>query len=142
KIRSNLKKTGAIQTVLKNLKLDKLYSCVLLDKSESNLGMFKVAESVLTYGEIDKETLKKLLMRRSMLSNKKRYEWKEAELTAFVEDLLAGKKSLSDIKVKKIFHLHPPIKGFERNGKKAPYKLKGASGYRGNDINGLLQRMI
>jgi large subunit ribosomal protein L30 len=41
-----------------------------------------------------------------------------------------------------MFNLHPPIKGFEKKGKKAPFSLKGAFGYRGKEINNLLERMI
>jgi len=142
KIRSGLKRTAAIQAVLKNLGLKKLHSCTLMNKSDSTMGMLKVAESVLTYGEIDKETLKNLLLKRARISNSKKYVWEDNKLNAFVDEYFDDKKSLSDIKIKRVFNLHPPIKGFERKGKKAPYSIKGVFGYRGSAINQLIQRMI
>ena len=41
-----------------------------------------------------------------------------------------------------VFRLHPPRKGLGRKGIKAPFKRKGALGYRGTDINNLIRRMI
>lgn len=142
RIRSNLRKARAVKAVTDGLNLRKLYSCVLMDKSDSNLGMLSSAESVLTYGEIDKETLKKLLLKRGRVSNAKKYEWDEAKLNSFAEEFMDGKRTLNDMKIKRVFNLHPPIKGFERMGKKTPYTLKGVFGYRGAAINSLLQRMI
>ncbi len=142
RIRSSVKKSASIGAVIKNLDLHKLYSCVLLDNSPSNLGMIKKAESVLTYGEINNETLKKLLLKRARLSNRKKYEWQDAQLDETVQGLLSGNSSLEDAKIKRVFNLHPPIKGFERRGKKTPYSSKGVFGYRGANINDLLERMI
>lgn len=142
RIRSQLKKSGPARKVVDGLGLSKLYSCVLMDNSPSNLGMIKRAESILTYGEINGETLKKLLLKRARLSNRKKYEWDEAKLNDAVNGIMSGDKGLDEIKVKRVFNLHPPIKGFERRGKKAPFTMKGVFGYRGTDINNLLERMI
>ncbi len=142
RIRSSLKKSGQIGAVIKNLDLHKLYSCVLLDNSPSNLGMVKRADSVLTYGEINNEMLKKLLLKRARLSNRKKYEWEDTQLNEAVQNILSGKSNLEDMKIKRVFNLHPPIKGFERRGKKTPYGSKGVFGYRGPNINLLLDRMI
>ena len=43
---------------------------------------------------------------------------------------------------KKVYHLHPPRKGFGRKGIKTVYKAGGALGNRGKDINNLIQRML
>ncbi|RLG98767.1 50S ribosomal protein L30, partial [Candidatus Bathyarchaeota archaeon] len=48
-------------------------------------------------------------------------------------------KDLPDIKP--VFRLHPPRKGFKGKIKKS-FKAGGASGYRGEAINELLERMI
>jgi large subunit ribosomal protein L30 len=42
--------------------------------------------------------------------------------------------------VKPIFRLSPPRKGYE--GNKKSYQNGGALGYRGKDINDLIQRML
>ncbi len=142
RIRSSLKKSGDIGKVIKNLDIRKLYSCTLLDNSPSNLGMIKKADSVLTYGEINNEMLEKLLLKRARLSNRKKFEWQDAQLKEAAQSILSGKSGLEDMKIKRVFNLHPPIKGFERRGKKMPYTSKGVFGYRGADINSLLDRMI
>lgn len=142
RIISILKKSGSAQSIMGSLNLKKLYSCTLLDKTKSNLGMLKKIDNLVTYGEIDAETLKALLARRAMVSSKKRYEWQGSSLDDFTKAFLDGKQSFDDIKIKSVFNLHPPIKGFERRGKKTPFNLKGAFGYRGAEINKLLKRMI
>ncbi len=42
---------------------------------------------------------------------------------------------------KKTLHLHPPRGGFEKKGIKMPFKLGGATGYRAEKINDLINRM-
>lgn len=43
---------------------------------------------------------------------------------------------------RKVFRLHPPRKGWERNGIIRSFKTGGAIGYRGAEINGLVKRML
>ncbi len=47
-----------------------------------------------------------------------------------------------DSKDGKHFNLQPPKGGFERKGIKTPYKKGGALGYRGEDMNDLIRRML
>lgn len=142
RITTVIKKSGNAQAIIRSLKLKKLYSCTILDKTKTNIGTLKKIDNMVTYGEIDIETLKTLLGKKAMLSNTKRYEWKDNALDDFAKSFLDGKSSFDDIKVKSIFNLHPPVKGFERKGKKAPFSIGGAFGYRGDKINLLLKRMI
>jgi len=53
--------------------------------------------------------------------------------------LLKEKRGSKD---KKFFALHPPRGGFERKGTKKSFKEGGALGYRGNEINSLIKRMV
>ncbi|MCL5009384.1 MAG: 50S ribosomal protein L30 [Candidatus Parvarchaeota archaeon] len=142
RIASIVKKGGNVKDSSNALKLNKLYSCTLLEKNESNLKMLERIDNIVTYGEIDKDTLKALLKKRGMVSAKNKYEWDDNSLEEFCDSFLEGKRSLSDLKINNTFKLHPPIKGFERKGKKTPFSLGGAFGYRGNNINQLLKRMI
>jgi large subunit ribosomal protein L30 len=77
-----------------------------------------------------------------MISNKKRIAASEQDINAFCDSFLKNEKKLNELGIKNMFNLHPPIKGFEKKGKKAPFSLKGAFGYRGKEINNLLERMI
>ncbi|MGC8533611.1 MAG: 50S ribosomal protein L30 [Candidatus Parvarchaeum sp.] len=142
KIRTDIGKNKAIKDGLKALGLKKLYSCVILDNSPQNKGILNIIDSVVTYGEIDAKTLSKLLLKRGRISNKKKIEAKEQDINSFSESFLKGEKKIADLGIKNLFNLHPPIKGFERKGKKAPFSLKGSFGYRGDKINELLNRMI
>ena len=48
---------------------------------------------------------------------------------------------LKDVEgVKPVLRLHPPVKGYE--GNKRSYVNGGALGYRGRDINALIDRML
>ncbi|MCL4399604.1 uL30 family ribosomal protein [Candidatus Parvarchaeota archaeon] len=142
KIRTSIKKSRTVQRSLRTLGLKKLYSCTLLNDTDSVKGILKAAESTMTYGEINKETLKKLLLRRSKISNSKKYEWTEEQLDKFAQDIIDGKSDLKQLKIKNVFNLHPPIHGFDKKGKKAPFSVRGSFGYRGEKINKLLERMI
>ncbi len=142
KIRSEIGKSKAIQDNLRTLGLRKIYSCVLLDDTPKNRGILNILDSVITYGEIEQTVLSKMLLKRGKISNKRKLEMKEEEINSFGGSFLKGEKKLNDIGIKRIFNLHPPIKGFERKGKKVPFSLKGSFGYRGKEINSLLERMI
>lgn len=142
KIRSDIGKNKAIKDGLRVFGLKRLYSCVIVDNSPRNKGILNIIDSVVTYGEIDANTISKLLLKRGRISNKKKIDAKEQEITSFSESFLKGEKKIKDIGVKNLFNLHPPIKGFERKGKKTPFSLKGSFGYRGSKINELLERMI
>ncbi|EEZ92689.1 MAG: 50S ribosomal protein L30P [Candidatus Parvarchaeum acidiphilum ARMAN-4] len=142
KIRSGIGKNRAIKEGFRVFGLKKLYSCVVVDNSLQNKGVLNKINSVVTYGEIDAKTMAKLLLKRGRISNKKKIEAKEQDIVSFSEAFIKGEKKMKDIGVKNLFNLHPPIKGFERKGKKAPFSLKGAFGYRGDKINELLERMI
>ncbi len=142
RIMSIIKKRGGAKAIIKSLNLDKLYSCIIIDKTDSNMGMLKKVDNLLTYGEIDMDTLKALLKKRAMLSANKRYDWQGSSLDDFSASFVEGKQSLAALKLKEVFNLHPPIKGFERKGKKTPFALGGAFGYRGDKMNQLLKKMI
>ena len=142
KIRSSIKKSSEIKAALDALGLRKTNSCVLLSKNKSNQGLMKKAESVIAYGEINKETLAGLLKKRAMASKSKRFDWSSQDPAAVAQELLDGKKNLKEQGIRRVFNLHPPRKGFGRMGKKAPHNLKGAFGYWGSDINNLIERMI
>lgn len=42
----------------------------------------------------------------------------------------------------KVYHLCPPRGGYEKKGTKIPFSLGGAYGYRGPEINRLIERML
>ena len=137
-----------IKRTLQLLQLTRANHCVLLEENPSTKGMLQVAKDYITWGEIDKEILSKLINKRGRLEGDK-------ELT---EDYIKSATSYTSIEklsqtiidkkfnyknipnVKPIFRLNPPKKGYE--GIKRSFVNKGALGYRGKDINKLIERMM
>ena len=111
--------------------------------------MLQRARNFLTWGEIDRDTLTHLIKKRGRLSESKRIteeyinqntDYKDID--DFVDKFFKHDAKLSDLNIKKFFRLKPPSKGYERKGVKTAYKEGGALGYRGEEINQLLIRMI
>ena len=120
RIRGSMKVIKKIRDTMDMLKLHRQNYCVILDMTPSIKGMIKKIESYVTWGEIDDDTLK-------LLKEKRAEKIKDKE----------GKE-----KDKPFFRLSPPRKGFERKGIKLPFKVGGALGYRAEEINDLIRRMV
>jgi large subunit ribosomal protein L30 len=105
--------------------------------------MIKKAKDYVTWGEIDRDTLKELILTSGEFVNNGRVTEEEIkkrtgmDADTFVEKVLSGEVKLSDYL--KPFRLHPPRKGYRNT--KLPYP-EGALGYRGDKINELLRRMM
>jgi large subunit ribosomal protein L30 len=129
------------------LRLDAVNNCVIIPETPDYKGMLNVAKDTCTWGEIGKETLIKMLKKRLRLKGNKRIDEKTLkEITKFdsfeglADALIEGKVKLKDFKqLQPIFRLTPPSKGFKSVKEHYP---KGDLGYRGKEINELLERMI
>jgi large subunit ribosomal protein L30 len=121
---------------------------VIIDNRPSYRGMLQTAKDTLTWGEIDAPTFSKLLRKRGrLIGNKhitdefiaKNSTYKSID--EYAAALVALKEDLSSLpKLKKVFRLRPPSKGY-RGSIKRTYQQKGELGYRGHEINKLVQRM-
>ena len=122
-----------IANTLERLKLKRKYSCVLVNSNNrSAMGMLKKIKYCVAYGEIDKETLIKLLKARGKKLDKK--EFNESKVA---EELLSG-KTLKSLNFLSFFRLHPPRKGIKS---KLQYP-RGVLGNNKEDINKLIGRML
>jgi large subunit ribosomal protein L30 len=136
-----------IRDTLKMLRLKAPNNCVLVLETESYKGMLEKCKDACTWGEIERETLINLLKKRLRAEGEKRVDEKLLKETTgfnsfeeFADALLSGKCKLKDFKrLKPVFRLKPPSKGFKSVKESYP---KGDLGYRGKDINELLERMI
>ncbi len=122
-IRGIIKAKPRVRKTLESLGLDKKNSLAIIPEDRKK--MLKIIEGFVTYGEINKETLTKIIKKKLKIENPEKK----------AEKILKGEEKV-------VFHLRPPSKGFERGGIKKFYKEGGAIGYRGSDINQLLGRMI
>ncbi len=138
-----------ISDTMKLLKTTRVNHCSIVDNREQYLGMINKANDYITWGEINAETLSKLLIKRGRLEGDKKLTddyLKSVKVNSIEElskDVIAFNKELKDVPgLKPVFRLRPPKKGYDRGGIKHPYSTGGALGYRGEKINELLDKMI
>ena len=137
-----------IKRTLQLLRLNKVNHCVLLEENEVTRGMLQKAKDYITWGEIELDSLKKLISEKGKIEGNKKITSEHIKTsTSFIniEKLANGiiekKINYKEIpNIKPIFRLKPPRKGYE--GIKRSFKNKGALGYRGKEINKLIERMI
>jgi len=130
------------------LGLTRVNHCVVLPENPSIKGMLQMVKDYCTWGEIEEETLVAMIKTRGKITGDKDITdeyLKENSAFGSVEELAKAMiendyrmREMED--AKPVFRLHPPIKGYE--GIKRSYKNGGALGYRGKDINDLINRML
>jgi len=134
--------------ILRQLHLTRKNHATLLSSSPSVIGTLQRVKDYTTWGEVNLETVELLLRERGMLEgNQKLTEekvkqyLKYASLAELASDLYKGTAKLPRIeRLKPVFRLHPPRKGFKGSTKK-PYP-EGELGYRGETIGNLLSKMV
>ena len=135
RVRGDVNLNMGVRDTLNLLKLYRKNYCVVKENTPSTLGMINKVKDYVTYGEISDEVYKELLDKRSEEYKGKLQDSKgKIEYKRFIE--ANGKK------IKPFFRLSPPRKGFERKGIKVSYNAGGALGYRADNINELIKRMI
>ena len=135
-----------IINTMRMLRLGAPNNCVLIPETDSYKGMLEKCKDVCTWGEIEKDTLAKLLEKRLRTEKNGRVDEKDLKDFGFenfeklAENLIVGKTDLKDLKkIRSIFRLTPPSKGFKSVKEAYP---KGDLGYRKKEINKLVERMI
>ncbi|HDD46222.1 MAG TPA: 50S ribosomal protein L30 [Candidatus Aenigmarchaeota archaeon] len=137
RIRGRVDVRREIEDTMNMLMLKRRNHCVLLPKNKSIEGMLKKVKDYVTWGELDKETIKAVLKSRGrMIGNKKLTEEKIEEIIKALEN---GKSVRSVSGVKPVLRLNSPRKGFKSIKLAFP---KGDLGYRGEKIKELILRMI
>jgi len=149
RIRGTVDVPPEVKKTLEMLNLSKKFTAVIYPDNETIKGMLNVVKDWVTWGEVNKEVLKELILKRGRHpGNRKVNEESIKEVAGkgideLIDDLLTGKVGWHKLapKVKPVFRLHPPKGGFKGSIKK-PFTSGGELGYRGSQINDLLKRMI
>jgi large subunit ribosomal protein L30 len=121
---------------LDRMRLRRKYACILIDlKNKNTQGMLEKIKYFVSYGNLSKETLIKLINERgkSIEGNKKEIK---IDANKVMEGLMNGKR-LEDFGLKPFFRLHPPRKGIDT---KRQYP-KGVLG-KNKDIDKLIESML
>jgi len=137
-----------IKRTLQLLNLTRANHCVLLEEKDNIKGMLQVAKDYITWGEVDKVIISKLITERGRLEGDKDLTKDHIKSATSYDSVDKLSQAISENKfkyrdipnVKPVFRLNPPKKGYE--GIKKSFTKKGALGYRGKEINKLIERMI
>lgn len=149
RVRGDVKKSKDMKDTMKILRLYRKNTCVVFTNTLSIVGMMKKVKDLITWGEIDKDTFKMMLVKRGKIAGNKFIDEKymkektKMDFEEFANEFFNFKKELKDISgLKHFFRLKPPDKGFDRNGIKKAFSVGGALGYRKEKINDLIKRML
>jgi len=137
-----------IKQTMELLHLHRNCHATLVDNRPAYLGMLKKAQNYLTWGEISKENIALLLKKWGRLVGNKRLTDEYAKeigyksLDELAEAIYKTEVEFNKLpRIKPVFRLHPPSKGYKGKVKRS-YTTGGVTGYRGEDINNLIKRMI
>lgn len=136
RLRGTLKPRKEFNDTLFMMNLRRANHCVILIDNTYTRGSLEKVKDFITYGEVSETTIEKLVVKRARKIGDKRLDEKEA--AKFVAEI----KKSSNLKfpgVKPYFRLSPPSGGLRSVKSHFP---KGDLGYRGDNINKLLERMI
>jgi large subunit ribosomal protein L30 len=137
-----------IKHTLNLLRLTKINHCVLLEENKIYKGMLQIIKDYTTWGEINKDMLSNLITTRGLLVGDKKISEDYIKSSTSYKNIEELSQAIIDNKfnykeipeIKPLFRLSPPNKGYE--GIKRSFHNGGALGYRGNEINKLIKRML
>jgi large subunit ribosomal protein L30 len=137
-----------VKDTLSMLRLTRNCHATLVDDRPAYNGMLRKSKDYLTWGEVSQENIALLLKKRGRLVGDKKLTDEYAKelgyksLDDLAEAIFKAEVECSGLpKVKPVFRLHPPKKGFKGKIKRS-YAAGGELGYRGDAINDLLKRML
>lgn len=150
RVRGSQQAGSRVWTTLEQLRLNKINHMVFIPQNDSTKGMLQIVKDYVTWGEVSSEIIAKVLLRRAetpggtpginddfIKKNSERY----TSIISFAKALGGNEARLTDIRsLQPVIRLHPPNGGYENL--KRSYKVGGTLGYRGSDIEKLLERMI
>ena len=138
---------GAVRT-MDMMKLTRPNHCVVLPQTETTKGMLQVVKDFVTWGEIGHELLARMLFQRGEVIGGGRLtdayvkdNSKYTSILSLAKAVDKGEAKLSDVKgLKPVLRLPPPRQGYESI--KKSYVDRGSLGYRGANIEKLIDRML
>jgi len=137
----------AVET-MSRLKLNRVNHCVILPQTATTKGMLHTVKDYVTWGEVGHEIIARMLFQRGEVVGGGRLtdayvkeNSKYPSILSLAKAIEKGEAKLSDVKgLKPVLRLPPPRKGYE--GTKRPYVDGGSLGYRGADMEKLIDRML
>ena len=148
RVRGTVNVKHEIENTMKLLNLTRVNHCVIVPDDPTVRGMLNKAKDYITWGEISEQNLARLIKFKGRLMGDRpiddNYILENSDFTSIMslaKGILSDRFMFKDLaNVKPVFRLGPPRKGYE--GIKRSYRNRGALGYRGQDMNDLLERML
>ena len=148
KVRSDINVKADIRHTMKLMRLTRVNHCVILPDNEVSKGMLQKVKDYVTWGEVKPEVLARMVLLKGKLEGNNpistAYIKSNTEYDTpldFAKAVVSGKAKFASLDgIKPVIRLHPPISGYE--GIKRAYTVGGALGYRGENINDLILRML
>lgn len=148
RVKGSCKTNKDIKDTLRMLHLTRTNHCVIIPQTPSYLGMLQKVKDYVTWGEIGPETLAKMILLKGRIEGDKkitdeyvRANTKYPSIYALAQAIINGEFKYSELPgVKPLFRLNPPVGGYR--SVKRVVKYGGALGYRGKDIEKLIERML
>jgi len=148
RVRGTVNVKPNIKMTMRLLRLNRTNHCVLVQENPVSKGMLQIIKDYTTWGEINKETLSKLISSRGMLVGDKpvtdeylKSATSYSSIEKLSEAILDNTVKYKDIpEVKPLFRLNPPKKGYRTV--KRSFVNRGSLGYRKEKINALIERML
>ncbi|HJX04576.1 MAG TPA: 50S ribosomal protein L30 [Thermoplasmata archaeon] len=130
------------------MRLNRVNHCVVLPQNQTTKGMLFAVKDYVTWGEVNPETLARLLFQRGEIIGGKRLtdayvkeNSKYQSILSFAKAVEKGEATLAEVKgLKPVIRLPPPRTGYEST--KHTYPDGGALGYRGAEIEKLINKML
>jgi large subunit ribosomal protein L30 len=151
RIRGTATDNPDVRKTMEILKMESTFRARLLENNPSTLGMLRAAKNLVAWGQVNPDVMEALLRKRAERDGNEELDddfarifFKRETLADLAKSVVAGEigvKALWLAGVKPRFRLHPPRGGFKRSTRRAATD-GGELGYRGEDINRLVKRMI
>jgi large subunit ribosomal protein L30 len=130
------------------MRLHRVNHCVVLPQNATTKGMLGVVKDYVTWGEVTPDTLARLLFKRGEVVGGERLtdayikdNSKYQSILSFAKAVDKGEATMADVKgLKPVIRLPPPKTGYEST--KRTFPDGGALGYRGADIEKLIDKML
>lgn len=107
RVRGTVNLERKIKDTLKMFNLEKTNNCIIIDNRDSYRGMLQKVKDYVTFGEIDKKTFKKLLLKWARLPGNKKIDEKYIKektgktVDEFIDEFFEFKTDLDDLGIKK-----------------------------------------
>lgn len=136
RLRGSINTDKETKATLSTLNLKRTNNCVLIPKNRETDGILKKVRNFVAYGEISPNTLEKLIAKRGRKTGNKKLEKDEVKKTV---KIVLQNSSAKGAGIKPLFRLSPASGGLKSIKTAYP---KGDLGYRGEEVNKLLERMM